>query len=198
MVDDEPSVRDALRLLFRSVGLAVSVFAGPDELLAAAPPPGPCCLVSDLRMPGMSGIELFDALRSRGTAMPTVILTGHGDVPHAVRAMKAGVLDFILKPFDDQDLIDAVQRALRGPAAGAAARAPAQADERLALLSGREREVLKRMVDGRPNKLIARELGVSTRTVEAHRARVMEKLAVRSLAEAVRLALCNGFADPPA
>ncbi len=196
VVDDEPAIRDSLALLLRSVGLATRTFEGAQAFLdACAPLPGACLLV-DVRMPGMSGLELQEALRARGVGLPVIVLTGHGDIAMAVRAMKAGATDFIEKPYNDQVLIDAVHRALaaaRSPQAEPAAdRAGIEA--RLATLSPREREVMQLVVDGRPNKVIATRLGLSTRTVEVHRAKVMEKMAARSLAELVRMALAGGVA----
>ncbi len=194
IVDDDALVLDALRLLYRSVGLDASCFSSPQQMLAASLPEN-VCLVTDLRMPGMSGIELFETLRERGHRVGAVVITGHGDVPQAVKAMKAGALDFLQKPFNEQDLLDATHRALR--LLGTPRDAAEKASERLALLTQRELEVLRLVVQGQPNKRIARTLDVSTRTVEAHRAHLMEKLQVKSLAELVRLAVAGELADPP-
>lgn len=191
VVDDDPLVRDALRLLMRSVGLDARTFGEPQALLDA-PLGESLCLVTDLRMPGMSGIELMECLQRRGHRVAAVMISGHGDVPLAVKAMKAGVLDFLTKPFNDQELLDATHRALRALAAFAPA---PEAALRLERLTSRERQVLDMVVAGQPNKLIARALDVSTRTVEAHRAHLMEKLGVKSLAELIRLAVGAGRSD---
>ncbi len=194
VVDDEASIRDSLALLLRSVGLASRTFADAKSFLAAYEPRANCCLVVDVRMPGMSGIELQDALRARAATLPVIIITGHGDIAMAVRAMKAGAADFIEKPFHDQTLLDAVHRALERSSGSNAARDsdPAALHARLATLSPREREVMIQVVDGRPNKVVATRLGLSTRTVEVHRAKVMEKIGARSLAELVRAAIACG------
>ncbi len=193
VVDDEPAIRDSLALLLRSVGLATRTFEGGQAFLDAFRPVPNACLLLDVRMPGMSGLELQEALRARNLVVPIIVLTGHGDVSMAVRAMKAGAADFIEKPYNDQVLIDSVHRALAASRAPAGAAAPAAdragIEARLATLSPREREVMALVVEGRPNKVIATRLGLSTRTVEVHRAKVMEKMAAASLAELVRLAL---------
>jgi two-component system response regulator FixJ len=194
IVDDEPAIRDSLALLLRSVGLPTRTFASAAEFLAAFRPVDHACLLADVRMPGMSGLELQETLRARGVRLPAIILTGHGDIAMAVRAMKAGASDFIEKPFNDQVLIDAVHRALAEAAQPAAGRAADRAaiEARLDTLSPREREVMQFVVEGRPNKVIATRLGLSTRTVEVHRAKVMEKMQAGSLAELVRMALATG------
>ena len=195
VVDDEPTVRDALRLLFQSVGMKVvefdnarAVLAGADELEAG-------CLITDLRMPLMSGIDLVKALRERGCRLPIVVISGHGDVKLAVRALKAGANDFVEKPFNDQDLLDAVNSALNLPC-GVVGSETAGDDmaARIGQITPRELAVLKQIIAGRPNKLIARELDLSPRTVEAHRARVMQKMQAGSVAELVGLALRAGIA----
>lgn len=196
IVDDEASIRDSLAMLLRSVGLASQTFPDARAFLAAYQPHAESCLVADVRMPGMSGIELLEALRDRGALLPVVIITGHGDIAMAVRAMKAGAADFIEKPFHDQTLIDAVHRALARVAD--AVNAPANADTatlhaRLASLSPREREVMALVVEGRPNKTVATRLGLSTRTVEVHRAKAMEKMQAESLADLVRMAIACGM-----
>ncbi len=194
VVDDEAPIRESLALLLRSVGLASRTYASAVEVLDAWQPAQGACLVVDVRMPGMSGLELQEALGERKAALPTIIITGHGDVSMAVRAMKAGASDFIEKPFNDQVLLDAVHRALeqsRGQGAGSGG-GRAEAEARIATLTPREREVMLLVAEGRPNKVVATRLGLSTRTVEVHRAKVMEKMQVRSLAELVRLAiLCD-------
>ena len=196
VVDDEPAIRDSLALLLRSVGLPTRTFESAQSFLDAFQPIPNSCLLADVRMPGMIGLELQETLRSRGHKVPVIVLTGHGDIAMAVRAMKAGATDFIEKPYNDQVLIDAVHRALA--ASQGAPSAPPAADRaaieaRIATLSPREREVMQFVIEGKPNKVIATRLGLSTRTVEVHRAKVMEKMQAASLAELVRLALTADF-----
>jgi two-component system response regulator FixJ len=198
VVDDEAPVRDSLAMLLRSVGLASRAHASALEFLAAWEPAPHQCLVADVRMPGMSGLELQDALRAKNAGLPVIVITGHGDVAMAVRAMKAGASDFIEKPFNDQVLLDAVHRALERsietPASAGQSRH--DAEKRFASLTPREREVMLLIAEGKPNKVAATRLGLSTRTVEVHRAKVMEKMQVNSLAELVRLAiLCELLPD---
>lgn len=188
IIDDDAGVRDSLAMLFRSVGLASRLFADAREFLDALPVEAASCLVLDVRMPGTSGLELLEELRRRGLAFPAVIMTGHADVPMAVRAMKSGAVDFLEKPFNNQMMIDAVQRALsQAPAPGPGS--PADLAARYASLTPREREVMAHVVEGHANKVIGIELGLSQRTVELHRARVMEKMEARSLPALVRMAL---------
>jgi FixJ family two-component response regulator len=188
VVDDDYDVRASIALLLRSVGVEARCFDSAETLLAALDGGSAGCVVTDVRMPGMSGLELQQELARRGLALPLIMITGHADVPMAVAAMKAGALDFLEKPFGDQQLIDRVQAALRLDAARREERgAEAAVRERLAGLTPREREVMEHVIAGKPNKIIARELDLSTRTVEIHRARVMEKLGARSLAELVRM-----------
>jgi len=190
VVDDDEAVRDALRLLIASVGLAVETFATAGELLAAVDAQTRGCLVLDVRMPGMSGLELQERLSAMGAVLPIIFITGHGDVPMAVRAMKAGALDFLLKPFHDQNLLDRIHQALdrdRDEVRELERRAALR--ERAATLTPREREVLDAVVEGHANKVIAGRLGLSQRTVEIHRAKVMEKMQASSLADLVRMSL---------
>ena len=183
IVDDDASVRDSLEYLLRSVGLGAKKFASATEFLEVYDPGSPGCLVLDVRMPGMSGLELQEELEERGSTLPIVFVTAHGDVPMAVHAVKAGAVDFLIKPFRDQELLDKVQQALQEDAKvreklqdrGAVA-------DRIASLTPREREVMKMVVDGKANKVIAIDLGISQRTVEIHRARMMEKMQVASVA----------------
>jgi two-component system, LuxR family, response regulator FixJ len=196
VVDDEASIRDSLAMLLRSVNLASRTFADAKSFLAAWEPRPASCLVADVRMPGMSGIELQEVLRGRGAHLPIIVITGHGDIAMAVRAMKAGAADFIEKPFHDQTLLDAVHRALErsaDPSVAAEALDLAALRSRIAALTPREREVMALVVEGRPNKAVATRLGLSTRTVEVHRAKAMEKMHARSLADLVRMAIACGM-----
>jgi FixJ family two-component response regulator len=186
LVDDDDAVRDSLGLLLRSIGLECELFGSALEFLERYDGRRHACLVADIRMPGLSGLELQQRLNDQHAAIPIIFITGHGDVPMAVSAMKAGASDFIQKPFRDQDLIDRIHKALEADKELRAARAETETiRERLALLTPRETEVMERVVKGQANKVIAMDLGVSQRTVELHRARVMRKLKMRSLAELV-------------
>jgi two-component system response regulator FixJ len=186
LVDDDDAIRDSLGLLLRSVGLDCEVYASALEFLGAYDPTRHSCLVADIRMPGLSGLELQQRLNEQHSELPVIFITGHGDVPMAVNAMKSGASDFIQKPFRDQDLIDRIHKALAKDRERRASRAEEDAiRERLATLTPRETEVMKRVVRGQANKVIALDLGVSQRTVELHRARVMRKLKMRSLADLV-------------
>ena len=190
VVDDDNAVRNSLRLLLKSVGLASQPLGSAAEFLEGYSPSQPGCLVLDVRMPGMSGLELQRELNLRGATIPVIFITGHGDIPMAVEAMQQGAFDFLAKPFRDQELIDRVQRALAKDAlTRAALKERERIRERLASLTPREREVLSLMTQGKPNKIMAHELGVSQRTVEIHRARVMEKSGAGSLAQLVRMVM---------
>lgn len=196
VVDDDEAVRDSLRMLLRSVGLPVVSFASAREFLDAWNPESCGCLVLDIRMPEMSGLELQEELHKRGSTTPIVFITGHGDIPMAVQAIQRGAAHFLQKPFRDQELLDAVSGALeRGAEAQDAAREVDALRRRAATLTPREREIMARVVDGQANKVIAIELGLSQRTVEIHRARVMEKMAAASLADLVRYAVKLRDAD---
>ena len=198
VVDDDEAVRDSLRMLLESDGLAVEVFASGTEFLEANLSRRDGCVVLDVRLPDMNGLDLQHKLASLRIALPVILITGHGDIPMAVAAMKAGAVDFIEKPFPDGVLLDSVRRAL-GAASPAASKAPpdTESESRIARLSPREREVLEHLTIGRPNKLIAVELGISPRTVEIHRARVMEKTGAKSLSHLVRMALAAGIDPEP-
>jgi FixJ family two-component response regulator len=188
IVDDDEAVRHSLRLLIKSLGLATVALGSAQEFLNLYDPAQPGCVVLDVRMPQMSGLELQERLNHLGAVIPVIFITGHGDVPMAVEAMQAGAFDFLQKPFRDQDLIDRIQRALakdRDNRATLTQRTLIQ--ERLESLTQREREVLELVNTGMPNKVMAVELGVSQRTVEIHRARVMEKMGASSLAHLVRM-----------
>jgi FixJ family two-component response regulator len=190
VVDDDEAVRGSLKLLLKSIGLPSVAFASAAEFLAAYRPEQPGCLVLDIRMPGMSGLELQQQLNLRGAMIPVVFISGHGDIPMAVEAMQHGAFDFLQKPFRDQDLIDRVQRAMERDAAGRdQLRQLERVQQRLDSLTPREREVLGLMAQGKQNKVMASDLGVSQRTVEIHRARVMDKMEARSLAQLVRMML---------
>ncbi len=188
VVDDDRAARDSLSWLIGSVHLRVQAFASAAEFLAAYTPGQAGCVIADVRMPGLSGLDLQTELRRRGIELPMIVVTGHGDVPMAVRAMKAGALDFIEKPFNDQILIDLVQKAVERSLA--ARRDEAEKHDlkaRLEQLTPRERQVLDMVAAGESNKNIAHALGISEKTVEAHRAHVMEKMQARSFAELMKL-----------
>jgi len=190
VVDDDSGVRNAMRSLLKSVGLESALYASAQEFLTAYQPAQPGCLVLDIRMPGMSGLELQQQLNMLGAVIPVIFMTGHGDIPMAVEAMQHGAFDFLQKPFRDQDLLDRIQRAIardteQRQTLGETARIKAH----VASLTAREREVLDLMTQGKQNKVIAQDLGVSPRTVEIHRARVMEKMNAQSVAQLVRMML---------
>jgi FixJ family two-component response regulator len=188
VVDDDEAVRGSLKLLLKSLGLPVMTFPSAPEFLAAYRPEQAGCLILDIRMPGMSGLELQQQLNVRGAVIPVVFISGHGDIPMAVEAMQHGAFDFLQKPVRDQDLIDRVQKAMERDAVSRdQLRELGHIRERLNSLTAREREVLGLMTLGKQNKVMAGELGVSQRTVEIHRARVMEKMEARSLAQLVRM-----------
>jgi two-component system, LuxR family, response regulator FixJ len=190
VVDDDDGVRNSLRFLLKSVGLTARTLASAREFLETYKPGQPGCVVLDVRMPGMSGLELQQQLNLRGAIIPVIFITGHGDIPMAVEAMQHGAFDFLQKPFRDQDLIDRIQRALERDARNRAALAQHErVRARFETLTPREREVLTLMTGGKPNKVMAADLGVSQRTVEIHRARVMEKTGAASLAQLVRMAM---------
>jgi two-component system response regulator FixJ len=190
IVDDDDAVRSALRLLLKSVGLATTPLSSAQEFLATYDLQQPGCLILDVRMPGMSGLELQQQLNLRGAIIPVIFITGHGDIPMAVEAMQQGAFDFLQKPFRDQDLLDRIQRALAKDVTGRVElRERSRIKERLESLTAREREVLELVASGKPNKIMAADLGVSQRTVEIHRARVMEKMGASSLAQLVRMVL---------
>ena len=188
IVDDDAAIRFAMAALMDSVNLQHEIFESADEFLEKVTRQLPGCLVLDIRMPGLGGLELQEELIKRGNTVPIIFITGHGDVPMAVEAMQKGAVDFIQKPFRDQDLLDRIREAI---ATDEQRREEQQAhtviEARLEKLTKREREVFELVVTGKPNKVIAYELGVSQRTVEIHRARVMEKMQARSLADLVKM-----------
>jgi two-component system, LuxR family, response regulator FixJ len=190
IVDDDAAVRASMELLLHSVGLATQAFGSAEEFLSGFDARTPGCLVLDVRMPGLNGLELQEQLKLRGVALPVIFITGHGDVPMAVEAMQQGAFDFLQKPFRDQDLLDRIRAALdRDRQQRAELAHKTQLRARLESLTPREREVLALMTRGRPNKLMAADLALSQRTIEIHRARVMEKMQADSLAELVRMTL---------
>jgi two-component system response regulator FixJ len=193
LVDDDEEVRRALAFLLGTAGLAVKVYESADSLAAKLPSLAGGCIVSDVRMPGMSGLQLLQLLNEKQLDVPVIIMTGHADVALAVEAMKAGAVDFLEKPFDDEALLAAIDAALnrrKNPQGNDAGIAEIRA--RLATLSEREKQVLDGLLTGHPNKTIAYDLGISPRTVEVHRANVMRKMAVSSLSELVRMSLAAG------
>jgi FixJ family two-component response regulator len=196
IVDDDAGIRASLDSLFRSVGLETRLFASPAELLGAALPDGPGCIVLDVRLPGVSGLDLQSQLVRQGISYPIIFMTGHGDIPMSVRAMKAGAVDFLAKPFRDQDMLDAVTAALERDAqhrAEAATRGDIRAQYET--LTAREREVMGHVTAGLMNKQVAALIGLSEITVKIHRGNVMRKMGVRSLADLVRKAEALGVSQ---
>jgi RNA polymerase sigma factor (sigma-70 family) len=194
VVDDDQAIRSSLKWLIESVGLQVEVYASADEFMGSYYPGRAGCLLLDVRMPGMSGLELQEHFARNDIPIPIIIITGHGDVPMAVRAMKAGAIDFIDKPFNDELLLESIRNALAVDQQQRERQSRrAEIAARLAHLTPREHEVMEMVTEGRSNKEIAVDLGVSAKTVEAHRARVMEKMEARSLAELVRMVIAAGI-----
>jgi two-component system, LuxR family, response regulator FixJ len=190
VVDDDDGMRRALDALLSTVGYKTAIFSGPSEFLARFTADAPGCLVLDIRMPGMSGLELQQQLNRLGSMLPVIFITGHGDVPMAVQAMKEGAFEFIQKPFRDQDLLDRINHAIKQDAENRNTSARrSEVLHRLESLTPRERQVMDLVVDGAANKVIAIDLHLSERTVEIHRAKVMEKMGARSVAHLVKLHL---------
>jgi two-component system response regulator FixJ len=192
VVDDDESARESLAFLLEAADFTVISHASALALLDALPLDGAGCVITDMRMPDMTGLELVRALNARGVRVPILMITGHGDIPLAVEAMRAGVVDFIEKPFGEARILDALARALEAgprPAAPHASDEEALVRQRLETLSDRERQVLDGVVDGHPNKVIARDLGISPRTVEIYRAKLMAKMQADNLAALVRMTL---------
>jgi len=199
IVDDDPDVRDSLAMLLGSAGFHPETFESAKKFLASGGAERQGCLIADIRMPDMDGLALQEELARRCALLSVIIVTGHGDVPLAVRAMKAGAVDFLEKPFDEDSLMFSVRRALQeSSSAGDRIAALRDAERRLAELTKREREVLDRVVAGRANKVIAHDLHISPRTVELHRARVMDKMNARTVADLVRVTLLLNDTGPEA
>lgn len=196
IVDDEEAIRRSAGFMLKTSGYAVSTYVSGDAFLQAAKDAEPGCVLLDVRMPGMDGLEVQKIMAERGIAMPVVVLTGHGDITVAVRAMKGGAVDFIEKPFEKAVLLTAITAAFErlDDVEARAARA-SDAAVAIAALTSREQDVLKGMTQGLPNKTIAFDLGISPRTVEVHRANLMAKLQVKSLSEALRIAFAAGLQD---
>ena len=200
VVDDDESVRKSLGSLIRSAGLKVETFASAPQFLASRQPDradGPSCLVLDVRLPGLSGLDLQQQMAESRIEIPIIFITGHGDVPTSVRAMKAGAVEFLMKPFNDQDLLDAIDQALERDRAASRHRVEmAEIRRRYASLTAREREVLDLVVSGLLNKQVGAELGISEATVKIHRGQVMEKMRAESLADLVRMSDRLGVPHP--
>jgi RNA polymerase sigma factor (sigma-70 family) len=188
VVDDNPSVRSSLKFLLSTVGLRVESFVSADTFLQKNPPDAPSCLVLDVRLPGLSGLDFQHELAARNIRIPIVFVTGHGDIPMSVRAMKAGAVEFLTKPFRDQDLLDAIRIALeRDRARREQEKEATELQQRFGSLTPREREVIFMVVSGMLNKQIAGQLGTAENTVKVQRSRAMEKLNAQSLADLVRM-----------
>ena len=198
LIDDEESIRRSAGFMLRTSGFDVKTYASGVEFLKEVKNADPGCILLDVRMPEMDGLEVQAELNNRGVTMPVIVLTGHGDINTAVTAMKAGATDFIEKPFEKSVLFEAIERALRRLERGSeAAASEHEAKVRIAALTQREQDVLRGLVRGHPNKTIAYDLDISPRTVEVHRANVMSKLGVRSLSEALRIAFAAGLEGEP-
>ena len=194
VIDDDDAVRDSISFLLEANGLNVRVHSSGSDFLAALPQENIGCIVSDIRMPGVSGIDVLARLREGGIEIPVIIMTGHGDVPLAVEAMKLGAFDFLEKPFDDEVLLTSVRSALdRTLTKKESGAAKAETHRRVGLLTGRERDVLAGLVTGHPNKIIAFNLNISPRTVEIYRANIMTKMQAGSLSELVRMIITSGI-----
>jgi FixJ family two-component response regulator len=189
VIDDDPEFRDSVARLLRTVGLPARQFSSVPDFLKADPPDGPTCLVLDVRMPGRSGLELQSELVAANRQVPIIFITAHADVPMTVQAMKGGAIEFLTKPFRDQDLLDAIEAGLaRDRARRESDRALAALKERFDMLSSREREIMLRVLAGRLNKQIANDIGISESTVKVHRVNLMRKMKARSLPELSRMA----------
>ena len=196
VVDDDAAVRRSLERLLDTAGFRVVSYDSSSAFLEAARGLSAGCVLLDIQMPGVDGLEVQARLNRLGVRLPVIVMTAHGDVARAVQAMKAGAVDFLEKPFDDETLLNGIEAALAKAGRRVGDREAVEAAQRIASLSPREREVLDGLVAGRPNKVIAFDLGISVRTVEVHRARMMERLGTRKLADAVRLAVLAKLAPP--
>jgi two-component system response regulator FixJ len=196
VVDDDADVRRSLERLLLSAGFTPVLYDSGFAMLEAASGLSGGCVLLDLRMPGVDGLALQAKLNDLGIRLPVILMTGQGDVPTAVRAMKTGAVDFIEKPFDDERLLASIELAVAGERGGGRDREALEAAQRIVLLSPRERQVLDGLVAGHPNKVIAHDLGISVRTVEVHRARMLQRLGTRRAAEAIRLAVMATLAPP--
>ena len=197
VVDDAPDMRDSLRWLMSTVGLDVQTYSSAEGFLREFEPKGAGCLVLDIRMPGTSGLDLFEQIVAKGETMPVIFITAYADVPMAIRAMKSGAVEFVEKPFNRQTLLEKVQRAIKDDIARRALFADREAiRSRFRALTDKEREVLGMIMDGRPNKAIATQLDITPRAVEMRRSNLMKKLGVRSLVELMRLALAVEEPEP--
>ena len=198
VVDDDDAIRTLWRWLMESNGIAVQIFGTALEFINAYKADSPGCLVLDLQLPGMSGLELQEALNERGAVIPVIFITGHGDIAMAVEAMRHGAFDFLQKPFRDQDLIDRIQQALaRDAETRESLREHGRIRVRIASLTPREKEVLELLTSGKANKMMAQDLGLSQRTVEIHRAHVMEKMGAKSVAQLVRMVMDLEYRGSP-
>lgn len=198
VVDDDPAMRDSLGFLIGSVGKNVETFDSAESFLKAYDHARPGCIVLDVRMPGLSGLELMEKLQSDSLAPPVILVTGHGDIPMSVRALKAGAFDFIEKPFSDQVLLERIQQALQADSVErAAAHERGEIERRAERLTARESQVFELVVEGKPNKVVAADLGLSQKTVEVHRAHVMEKMRAESFADLVKMAVVLDVTGPP-
>lgn len=198
IVDDDPAMRDSLGFLIGSVGRRVETYASAEDFLEAYDTERPGCIVLDVRMPGLSGLELMEKLNEDRFAPPVVLITGHGDIPMAVRALKAGAFDFIEKPFSDQVLLERIQQALQKDSQERTEEQDRSDIERRAgRLTAREEQVFELVVAGKPNKVVASDLGLSQKTVEVHRAHVMEKMRAESFADLVKMAVLLEVTGPP-
>jgi two-component system, LuxR family, response regulator FixJ len=196
IVDDDPDMRDSLRWLLKTVGLHVEVYGSAAEFLEDFAPVGPGCLVFDVRMPGMSGLDLYEAVVARGEGMPVIFITAYADVPMAIRAMKSGAIEFVEKPFNRQELLDRVQRAIQDDVERRRLLADREAlRRRFGRLTEKEREVLELIKDGQPNKVISASLDITPRAVEMRRSSLMKKLGVRTLAGLLRLTIALEIAS---
>lgn len=198
IVDDDKDLRTSLAWLLESVSVQAQCFAGADEFLAHYDPKQPACLVLDVRMPETSGFQLQEILNQRGASLPTIFVSAHGDIPMSVKAMKNGALDFVEKPYNPQQMLDRIQAALKDAVqAHAGLEQRQQLQGKLALLTGREREILMMVVDGKASKVIARELNISVKTVDVHRTKIKDKMGVTSIAMLVREVLHISGEDTP-